>query len=288
MDINDNSAKYIIINGSMYDSGESATDVLKNNGFCDISGSTVIYEVIRFIDGMPLFLEDHYMRFLKSASMLGDFELIPKSELLEYSKMLIKINGCENCNIKVMSILRNGDKTSPFAMYNSKAFYPPQSAYEEGVTVDCFDITRNMPNAKIRNEDYLAAIERMKNTSGRPLFEVLLVNESGRLTEGSKSNLFFVSGKKIITAPDEAVLKGVMRKQVIEICRETGIEIEFRAVHKDELPDIDAAFLTGTSIKALPINNIGSVRLASSANILVCKVMKFLDDRIEADVSAYR
>lgn len=115
MDINDNSAKYIIINGSMYDSGESATDVLKNNGFCDISGSTVIYEVIRFIDGMPLFLEDHYMRFLKSASMLGDFELIPKSELLEYSKMLIKINGCENCNIKVMSILRNGDKTSPFA-----------------------------------------------------------------------------------------------------------------------------------------------------------------------------
>ncbi len=286
MEINDNSAKYILINGSMYDSGESVNDVLKNNGFFADENTTVIYEVIRIIDGMPLFLEDHYKRLLKSAGMVGAFNIISQAAVFEYTRMMLKINNLNNCNIKIMCLLKPGSEETSFAMYHSKAFYPPQQAYDEGVVVDCLEIMRDRPNAKIRNENYIAAIERFKNTSGVPLFEVLLVNGDGAVTEGSKSNVFFVKDKTVITAPDDVVLKGVMRMHVLDICEEYGIGLEMRSVQQTEISEMSGAFLTGTSIKVLPIAAIGAVELNSSANHIVEKIMRALDEEIAEDTKA--
>lgn len=286
MKIDDNFAKHIVINGSMYEAGTSVTSLPEDHGFCETPESSVIYEVIRFINGRPLYLEDHYDRLLQSAAMIGHTNIIDKQTLLEYSKMLLKINGLENCNIKVMSLIqKEADEMAPFVIYNSKFFYPPESAYSEGVATDCFEIVRNMPNAKVRRAEYLAAIERFKNTAGRPLFEVLLVNQEGEITEGSKSNLFFVKNKTVITAPDSVVLKGVMRKHVLELCDMLDIPVDCRAVTKDELPEMDAAFLTGTSIKVLPVGSVGTHVLSSAENAAVKKIMTALSEDIAADTA---
>lgn len=279
MEINDNSAKYIVINGSMYEAGPSITSLSESHNFCEAEDSSVIYEVIRFINGKPVYFDDHYERLLRSAEMLGHTEIIKKQALLEYSGMLLKINGLENCNIKVLCLLqKNGKEDAPFVIYSSKAFYPPESAYSEGVSVDCFSIERNMPNAKVRREEYLAAIDRFKNTAGRPLFEVLLINQKDEFTEGSKSNLFFVKNRTVITSPDDVVLKGVMRKHVIELCDILDIPVVYRNVPKAEAAEMDAAFLTGTSIKALPVGNIGTVSLPSAENSIVKKIMVALSE----------
>ena len=287
MDISDNSAKYILINGSMFDSGESANAVLQENNFTDEGDTTVIYEVIRIIDGMPLFLADHYKRLIRSAEMVGSYKLLSQSAMFEYIKMMLRINNLENCNIKIMCLLKEGSENTDFAMYHSKAFYPPDEVYEAGVHVDCFEIMRDRPNAKIRNENYLAAIERFKNTARRPLFEVLLVNSDGEITEGSKSNVFFIKNKTVITAPDDAVLKGVMRMHVLDICRENGIRTELRSVRRDELQDIEAAFLTGTSIKVLPVSSIGALQINSSSDIITERIMKALDAEISEDTKNF-
>lgn len=288
MELKDNFAKYIVVNGSMYDTGNAALPLPDGigSGSGGEQGDSVIYEVIRFIDGKPLYLDDHYDRLVQSAAMTGQTGLISRQALIEYSQMLLKINGLENCNVKVMSFSgKDAAEPADFVLYNSKFFYPPDSAYLEGVTADCLEIERVMPNAKVRREEYLAAVDRFKNIAGKPLFEVLLLNRSGALTEGSKSNLFFVKNGTVVTAPDSAVLKGVMRKHVLLLCDALGVPVEYRAAGKEELPEMEAAFLTGTSIGVLPIGSIGAFSYPSSENAVVRKLMHALSEDMAADLA---
>jgi len=64
---------------------------------------------------------------------------------------------------------------------------------------------------------------------------------------------------RILTSVDSAVLLGVTREKVIEICQKNGIEVEKRSIHKDELSDFDGAFITGTSNNVLPIKILDNI-----------------------------
>ena len=91
------------------------------------------------------------------------------------------------------------------------------------------------------------------------LYEVILVDRDGQITEGSRSNVFFIKNGELYTSLLQLVLPGVTRDKIIEIVRGKGI-----AVHEDPIPassvaDFDAAFISGTSPKVLPIASLGDV-----------------------------
>ena len=91
------------------------------------------------------------------------------------------------------------------------------------------------------------------------LYEVILVDRKGQITEGSRSNVFFIKNGELYTSPLKQVLPGVTRDKIIEIVKGKGI-----AVHEDPIPassvaDFDAAFISGTSPKVLPIASLGDV-----------------------------
>ena len=91
------------------------------------------------------------------------------------------------------------------------------------------------------------------------LYEVLLVNRDGIITEGSRSNVFFIKNGEVYTSPTDAVLPGVTRTIIIRIIEEAGIPLHYCAVKQDELSGFDAAFISGTSPKVLPIAYIGDI-----------------------------
>ena len=88
---------------------------------------------------------------------------------------------------------------------------------------------------------------------------MLLVNREGRITEGSRSNVFFIRGREVWTAPSDRVLLGVTRSKVIDVIREAGLDLHFKSVREDHLASFDAAFISGTSPKVLPIASIGDI-----------------------------
>jgi len=102
-------------------------------------------------------------------------------------------------------------------------------------------------------------------------FEAILVNEDGTVSEGSRSNIFFVKGNKLVTSPDSAVLLGVTRNKVAEVCESNGIEVEKRIIKIDELESFDGAFITGTSNDVLPIKSIDKIVYNSADNDTVKK-----------------
>jgi branched-chain amino acid aminotransferase len=72
------------------------------------------------------------------------------------------------------------------------------------------------------------------------------------ITEGSRSNIFFVRRNTLVTAPDNLVLSGITRKHILDICTIEKIRIEFRSISVDELSGYESVFMTGTSPVVLP------------------------------------
>ena len=85
--------------------------------------------------------------------------------------------------------------------------------------------------------------------------EAILLNESGRVAEGSTCNLFMVRRGALVTPPAaENILEGITRDCVIELAqRELGIAVIERPISRSELYVCDELFLTGTAVGVVPV-----------------------------------
>jgi branched-chain amino acid aminotransferase len=88
-------------------------------------------------------------------------------------------------------------------------------------------------------------------------YEALLVNEEQLITEGSRTNIFFIRGEVLFTAPEHMILSGITRKHILAICAENEINVELSCARAGDIADYDAVFMTGTSPMLLPFNSIG-------------------------------
>ncbi len=275
--LKDNAARYIIVNGDLIDtsSDEKAVVSLPYEG-------TVIYEVIRYIGGKGLFAEDHYKRLTDSADMEHFGKILSLSAYEEYAQVLLSVNAKTDCNIKLLCIRGGGerdtDSAADFVMYLSRTFYPEKSVYQKGVDTALLHLERPDPNAKVSREAYMNTVAAFRTE--RNVFEAILVNSAGFLTEGSRSNFFYLRKDEpgvLFTAPSELILEGVMRKYTIRLCELAGIPVRYDMIRQDGLEHVAGAFLTGTSIKVLPIATIDHFVYNSSGNPTIIRLMREFD-----------
>ena len=239
---------------------------------------SAMYEVIRIISGKPIFLKDHFHRLNNSAIQIGEqiwyrFELI-KDQI----EKLIQINDVQNGNLKLVFHIDGKDKN--FFAYFIKHYYPQPEQYIKGVRTIVHQAERPIPNAKVYNHSLRSKTNDMIKDA--EIFEVLLLNSTGNLTEGSKSNLFFVKNNELYTAKDSDVLNGIVRSKVLEIAEELQIPIHKLSIKYDDLAKYDAAFLTGTSLTILPIRKINLTNYSPSHEII-----KSLSENYKKIISDY-
>ncbi|WP_320677577.1 branched-chain amino acid transaminase [Prochlorococcus sp. MIT 1300] len=99
--------------------------------------------------------------------------------------------------------------------------------------------------------------------------EALLLNSRGKISEASGMNLFIVRDGSLITpSVDQDILEGITRASVIEIAKNSGINVIERPVDKTELLIADEVFLTGTAAKITPIRQIESTVLSNTRPIM--------------------
>ena len=211
-----------------------------------------VYEVMRIRSGEPVFLEEHYERLLKS---LGSIGLTASFTCEELAKMIKDAEGSEsNASLGDHNLRVEVDITGHSAIYMVPAHYPNDKQYKEGVTVGLLRGERRNPNIKMLDHELRDAADRAIRENA--FYEVLLVDRNGRVTEGSRSNVFFIRGNRLITPPSDQVLLGVTRGKILEIARDIGAEIIEEAPDKNSLGDYDAAFISGTSPGVLPVSLI--------------------------------
>lgn len=225
-----------------------------------------IYEVIRVIEGVPLFLDDHLERFTNSLNLSGLKSGMSTREISLALKKLIKINEVSLGNIMFMFHYTGGHVEPLFLAWFIPHFYPSENEYLNGVRLILFHAERENRQAKVLNPELREIIRQKVVAEGA--YEALLVDRDGYITEGSKSNFFALKNRILYTAPAEEVLLGITRKYIFEICRLTGIDIREEKVHESMLSDYDACFVSGTSPKILPASRIDRTEFNTQNQVL--------------------
>lgn len=235
-----------------------------------------VYEVIRVIEGVALFAEDHFDRLLSSVRMSG---IQLNMQLAEFSRLMEELmvaNQQDTGNIKFLLTTENS--INHWALSFIPHNYPTQSDYELGVTSGLLYAERLNPEAKVIQSAVREKADKM--IADKKLYEVLLVDRNGYITEGSRSNVFFVKEGVFYTAPSTMVLSGVTRKKVLDCIKEMNHTVLEQAVLSDEVGNYEAAFLTGTSPKVLPINAIDETTFQAD-HLLVKQLMDHYNRKID-------
>ena len=216
--------------------------------------ATIIYEVIRIIGGVPLFFEDHLTRLKNSCTEMQVEVDWNRFDFQQEIQKLAQKNAIANGNV-MLRLIHDGNEIVE-RLYFIPHTYPTAEMYEQGVEVGLLSAERNHPTAKVVQSDLRSLTNQYLAEHDK--FEVLLVDRNGKITEGSRSNFFFIQGNKLITAPLHTVLQGITLLNVLQIAAQLKIEVVYRQVDITELKIYQAAFITGTSPKILPVSKVGN------------------------------
>ncbi|MDO4753385.1 MAG: aminotransferase class IV [Bacillota bacterium] len=240
----------------------------------DINFLFPVYEVIRVVDGNIHFLDEHLRRLERSWNLsdkLRRKEYIGYDRLAEICRKVVEENELNDQNIRIDI---DGIST---VVKPVESFYPSSKEYETGVDTITTGYTRSNPNAKIHNVLLRERVRQIQSIEN--VFEVLLVDEAGQILEGSKSNVFFMKGNTIHTAPIENVLGGVTREVVLQIVHDMPeLRLYLKPVNVKDIFKFDCCFLTGTSIDLLPIRRIDSQTYHSASNQYFKQLLEIFRD----------
>lgn len=207
-------------------------------------GTDYFYEVIRIVDGKPLFLKEHFERLTNGIGIFDEKEI---------AKSIHALTKAVDAKISQNIYMSIHKENKDYTLFFIKSFYPPESWYTDGIWVPLIEIERVDPNSKIFRADYKQRIKEV--LENKNAFEGLLVSD-GTIKEGSRSNVFFIKGSVLHTPHTKNVLPGITRREVYEASEHKGITIIEDYIYIRDLSQYDGAFVTGTSLDLLPISGI--------------------------------
>lgn len=275
----DSAGVYALVN-SLKIKIEQLTDYAKNKGIA-------VYEVIRVIDGLPLFVLEHFERFNHSIFNTGMCLSYDISQFKSQIRHLIAINHLKSGNIKIVLYRSEPDLKEYLMLFVIKHHYPEAKDYLHGVKVITYSIERQQPNVKLFNNLY-KKITNSILVADKTVYEILLINERHFITEGSKSNVFFIVDNWVVTPPINYVLPGITRNKILELCDALQIPYAEREFHITELLTASAAFITGTSPKILPIHCVDeNIIFQNPLHPLIKQIQKSYDEAIVNDLKLF-
>ncbi|AWK50908.1 aminotransferase class IV [Clostridium beijerinckii] len=233
----------------------------------------IIYEVLRVINGKPIFLETHLKRMKNSFSLINEKFEFSYEELRMKIDDLIKTENKSEGNIKITY----GVHEKVLKVFFIEHSYPSEEMYQSGVKTILYFGERENPNAKIVNENFRKKVN--SEIKDKNAYEAILVDKNGYITEGSKSNIFMVKDNELLTSPLKAVLPGVTRGEIIKIAGKIGIKVKEVEYKYSDIDKLDGMFISGTSPKVLPISSVDNINLDPN-NSIIRKLFKEYNNEI--------
>jgi len=118
---------------------------------------------------------------------------------------------------------------------------------------------RVLPQLKSLN--YLPSVLAQRIATAGGFDEALLVNRDGFVTEGARTNLFWVKRGTVFTPDLGSALSGITRGKVIEIIKKLGLKCTEKQVKAAELTMADEIFLTNAPMEIWPVTKLEKRRL---------------------------
>lgn len=213
-----------------------------------------VYEVLRIIDGAPVFAPEHLSRYEEALKATNTIVLYSRIQLTIAFFNVISENNITEGNIRLQTEIGTGLSQIGFIPHR----YPSADDYTNGVKAATVNLNRSIPNIKTWNESIRVFCDEFIRANN--LFEAILVNDEGFLTEGSRSNIFGVKDSVLITPPVKTVLPGITRQIILKTAKENSIPVLEENIHRKDLINFQSFFISGTSPGILPIKSIDDIK----------------------------
>ena len=240
-----------------------------------------IFDFFRLVGNQPLHLQDHLDRFYSSAEQMR--LPIPKSrgELKQIIKELIWENELPDSGIRVQ--LTGGENNdgqefiSPTLIISQIQFpFPSSSLLENGMRLMSYQYQRQLP--QVKTTDYLMSIWLQPILKDGNADDILYFS-GGIITESPRSNFFIVTAEGKLITPGANVLKGITRKNLIQMAS-TEHAVEERDVRMEEVAAAREAFITSTTKQIIPVVQLDGKMIGDGKpGSVTKKLMKQLGER---------
>jgi D-alanine transaminase len=228
-----------------------------------------VYEVIRSYDGRLWALERHLGRLKRSLAEIN-ITGISIDEVRESIQATCEKSGLSSMLVYVQ-ITRGvcprkhnyPEGLEPVLLITVREFQErPPELFTEGVRALTYPDIRWL-RRDIKSTNLLPNILARQRAVSSGVYEAILVQQDGTVTEGAATNVFAVIEGVLRTHPlSPRILPGVTRGLVIETAREIGIAVEERAFSRNEMFAADEVFLSGTGDEVLGIIEIDGKEIA--------------------------
>ncbi len=280
---------YVCLNGKIVPSKEAVVSVF-DHGFLYGDG---VYETLRVYDGVIFELEEHLQRLFRSAILIGlNIPLEINALKVSIYETLIA-NTLRNAYIRLTVSRGRGDigldpdlcaePTIVIIVQEFKEY--PKAFYEKGISLIIAETRRNLKEAldpRIKSLNFLNNILAKIEAKKRGVYEALMLNIYGKLTEGTISNLFFYKDSILCTPSlDCGILDGITRGLVIDLAKRENLRVKEGKFRIEDLYSAEEVFLTNTTMEVMPVSKIDDQKYA------VGDIAKLLRKAYRQEVKAY-
>lgn len=280
--------RYVYLNHQLLAAAEARVSVF-DRGF---AYGDAIFETIKMNAGRPVFFREHLERLTRGMEVAGFRDRVDTDALRQQTLELAARNDVELGRLRIL--VTRGTPTEPegpdpgqglsaTVLVTVEPFAGmPEELYANGVPVRTLPASRGR-YAHIKSASLLDSILARREVHHAGAWEGVLTSGHGRLLEGVYSNIFFLVGKLLLTAPEtDHILPGVIRRQVIDMAPEMGLEVQFVALTMEDISVAGAAaFLTSTLLGICRVSEINETKLPADPGAIsrLRQHLSFLETR---------
>jgi branched-chain amino acid aminotransferase len=257
-------APTVWLDGQWFDR-ETATVSVYDHGLLYGDG---VFEGIRIYGGKIFRLAEHLERLYDSAHAIWLTIPMPREQMAAITEEAVRRSGITEGYIRHIVTRGVGDlgldprkcPTPSIIIIVDTIKLWPEEVYETGLKV----VTAGTPipqreslSPRVKSLNYLSHILAKIEGAQAGADEVLMLDSSGSVAEGSGQNLFVVKHGRLRTpAAYAGILKGVTRDVVIELARGAGYDVQETMLNRYDVYTADEAFFTGTAAEVIAIRQV--------------------------------
>nr|VFK39423.1 MAG: D-alanine transaminase [Candidatus Kentron sp. SD]VFK41074.1 MAG: D-alanine transaminase [Candidatus Kentron sp. SD] len=219
-----------------------------------------VYEVIPVYGGKGFLLDRHLTRLENSLAATRIENPHARAQWEALIDGVIRRNGGGNQGIYLQVTRGSAPRLhafpkdiSPTVLISSQPLAIPLDTTPAKV------ITRSdirWERCDIKSTSLIGNVLLRQESTDAGCLETILVRD-GQVKEGAASNVFIVRGGRVMTPPaTPALLGGVTRKFVIELCATANLPLDETDIPEDMLRDADEVWITGSLMGILPVIEI--------------------------------
>lgn len=256
-----------------------------------------VFEGIRCYEtdkGPAIFrLNDHMKRFERSGKMICMDIPFSVDEMIEAVTETVRATKLQSCYIRPLAFRGYGEMgvdpiPAPVQVIVAAWYwgaYMGEEALIHGIEVGVSSWRKHsinaLPPAVKATGNYLNSSLARIEANRHGYAEAVLLNEDGKVTEGTGENIFIIRDGVISTPPvSDGILEGITRDSIMVIADELGYDVIEESLVRTDLYAADEMFMTGSAAEVTPVRSVDG-RLIGDAGPITLELQKAFFDIVK-------